>query len=522
MKRIIFILIVIGFGLGLYLGVRSTLHVEEDEPVEPALLEESFQNELNLPLIEVDTFNPILTSNKQVSDTLKLVYEPLIDIDSSNKLSPALATDWMEKDELTWIVTLRDNVSWHSEKEFSANDVIFTINSLKRNDKAPYYNNVRNIVNVERLEDNAVSITLQEKDNLLPYKLVFPIVPEYYFKDSLENEEKANRPVGTGAYKYLETSDDGARMTLKRNNSWWNNKAGQLNTIYLYEYKTYGEAIKAFKSSEIDVINTSMTFWNKKFGTIGINNYQYENSHFETLIPNCQRTALSEPSVRRAILHAINRENIIADVYNGMASKQDIMIHNYSWVYDKELTADYNADKAKQLLGNALWKQEDNVWKKTINGRVVTLKFSLMVNKEDDEKIKVAEKIKEDLENIGIKITLGKVDAQTYQSNISLGKFDLAIGTIETNNEFDIIDLLGNNDYANYSGTALSENLNQLYLSNIYLETAFNDLQKNYKMEVPYIGLYYKTNMLLTNKSVKGSITPTWWNPYYNIYNWNK
>ena len=73
MKRIIFILIVIGFGLGLYLGVRSTLHVEEDEPVEPALLEESFQNELNLPLIEVDTFNPILTSNKQVSDTLKLV-----------------------------------------------------------------------------------------------------------------------------------------------------------------------------------------------------------------------------------------------------------------------------------------------------------------------------------------------------------------------------------------------------------------------------------------------------------------
>ena len=105
----------------------------------------------------------------------------------------------------------------------------------------------------------------------------------------------------------------------------------------------------------------ALHFWNKKFGTIGINNYQYENSHFETLIPNCQRTALSEPSVRRAILHAINRENIIADVYNGMASKQDIMIHNYSWVYDKELTADYNADKAKQLLGNALWKQEDNL-----------------------------------------------------------------------------------------------------------------------------------------------------------------
>lgn len=522
MKRIIFILILIGFGLGLYLGIRSTVVEEEDIVVESSFVEESFQDELNLPLIEIDTLNPIYTNNKQVSDTLKLIYEPLIDIDSNNKLTSCLATNWLEKDELTWIITLRDNVKWHSEKGFSADDVIFTINAIKENSSAPYYNNVKNIVSISKLEDNAISIVLSEKDSFLPYKLVFPIIPEYYFKNDLNNVEKCKRPIGTGVYKYYETSNDESRITLKKNNLWWNNKEIKLATIYLYEYQTYGEAIKAFKSSEIDVINTSMTFWNKKFGTIGINSYQYENSEFETLIPNCENVALSEASVRRAILYAINRENIIDEVYNGNAFKQDIMIHTYSWLYNEDGAVVYNQDKAKQLLSNALWKQEDGTWKKDINGKKVSLKFSLMVFKDDEEKIKVAEKIKEDLENIEIKITINKVDEKTYESNIKSKKFDLALGTIETGNEFDIIELLEDKNYANYSGTQLTDDLKELYLSNIYLNEAFINLQNDYKMEVPYIGLYYKTNALLTNKSVKGSITPTWWNPYHNIYSWSK
>ncbi len=522
MKRIIFVLVLIGFCLGLYLGVRSTIEEEKEVVVESDLIEESFQDELNLPLIEIDTLNPIYTSNKQVSDTLKLIYEPLIDIDSSNKLTPCLATNWLEKDELTWIVTLRNNVKWHSEKSFSADDVIFTINSIKENSSVPYYNNVKNIVSVSKLEDNAISIVLNEKDSVLPYKLVFPIIPEYYFRNDLNNTEKCKRPVGTGAYKYYETSSDESRITLKRNNLWWNNEEIKLVTIYLYEYQTYGEAIKAFKSSEIDIINTSMTYWNKKFGTIGINSYQYENSEFETLIPNCENSALSEASVRRAILYAINRENIINEVYNGNAHKQDIMIHSYSWLYNEETNVIYNQDKAKQLLSNALWKQENGIWKKNINGKEISLKFSLMVFKDDEEKVKVAEKIKEDLENIGIKITINKVDTKTYEDNIKSGKFELALGVIETGNEFDIIELLGDKNYANYSGKQLIDDLKELYLSNIYLDKAFLNLQNDYKMETPYIGLYYKTNTLLTNKSVKGNITPTWWNPYHNICSWSK
>ncbi len=521
MKKLVLFFMIAGIALGLFLGVRSAMIKEQEEDIQTEIPETTYQNYLNLPLIEVDTLNPILTQNKQVSDILKLVYEPLVNLNYANELQGALATEWMEKDDLNWIISLRKNVYWHSQKTFSAEDVVFTVNSIKENTKSPYYENVQNIASIASLDGYTISITLAEKDSLLPYKLTFPILPSYYFKDSMQDEEKAKRMIGTGPYKYVNSSDDGIRITLEENNSWWNEKDKKLKTIYLYQYRTYGEAVKAFKSSEIDVITTSMSSWEKKFGIIGLNSYRYENEEFETLIPNCQNNILQESSVRRAILYAINRDHIIEEVYHNNATKHDIMIHDYSWVYDKEEIVPYSTETAKQLLSNASWKQESNGWSKNIDGKKVSLKLNLMVNKDNDEKCNVAERIKQDLSEIGIAVTIQKVDENTYYKNIENGNFELALGTIICTNEFDLIDVLEKN-YANYDYSPMQEQLNKLYLSNISLEDAFHEVQKVYKAEVPYIGLYYKTNVLLTNKAVKGNITPTWFNVYQNIETWFK
>ena len=49
------------------------------------------------------------------------------------------------------------------------------------------------------------------------------------------------------------------------------------------------------------------------------------------------------------------------------------------------------------------------------------------------------------------------------------------------------------------------------YNENIYM------LAQMYKNDAPYIGLYFKTSTILTNKSVKGNFEPTWSNYYRNI-----
>lgn len=509
---------------GLFIGVREYMLNKEVDVCtdEDLVIQDTYVSELKLPIIEVDSLNPILTKNRQVSNTLSLIYEPLIEIEATNKLSSALATAWIEKDDLTWVLKLRENVKWHSGKAFTADDVKFTIESILRYENSGYYANVKNISSVDVISENSISISLKEKDEYFPYKLIFPIIPKYYLYQDLENLDKLKRPIGTGAYKFESITDDEFRTTLIFNSAWWKSNTAKLQTVYLYNYASYGEAIKAFKSAEIDVISTSMYSWKKKFGVIGINSYTYENANFELLIPNTQNIALQESSVRKAILYAINRNNIIDDVYEGNANIKDIMVHEYSWLCDKDTNVEYSPEKSKQLLLNAGWKQNENGWSKDISGKNVKLKFEILVNENSEEKVKVAEKIKENLNEIGIQVKIKKVNASTYTTNIEQGNFELALSTIELQNEFDIVDLLKNKNYSRYENTEINNVMASLYLDNTFVEQEFKNLQNKYRNEVPYIGLYFKTDTLLTNRAVKGQITPTWYNIYHNINTWCK
>lgn len=524
LKKFFLFIICTALALGLFIGFREYMLSKEEMPEtqEDDYVIENYVSELKLPIIEVDSLNPILTKNRQVSNTLSLIYEPLIELDESNQIKGVLASEWAEKDDFTWIIKLKENVKWHSVKAFTSEDVKFTIDAILNYENSTYYQNVKNISNVEIIDASSVSISLKEKDDYLPYKLTFAIIPKYYLYQDLENSEKLKRPIGTGAYKFESITDDEFRTTLKFNSNWWKTNTAKLQTVYLYNYATYGEAIKAFKSAEIDLISTSMSSWKKKFGVIGINSYSYENAEFELLIPNTQNVALSESSVRKAILYAINRNNVIGDIYEGNANVKDIMIHEYSWLYDNDTSIEYSPEKSKQLLLNAGWQQTENTWYKNINGKNVKLKFELLVNENSEEKIKVAEVIKENLEDIGIQITIKKVNLNTLTSNIEQSKFELALSTIELQNECDIIDLLKNKKYSKYESSELDDIINELYLDNVSFEEVFKKLKNMYKSEVPYIGLYFKTDTLLTNRAVKGHITPTWYNTYHNIHTWCK
>ncbi|MBO5179162.1 MAG: peptide ABC transporter substrate-binding protein [Clostridia bacterium] len=524
MKKVFIFLISVSLVLGLFLGIREYMLNKEDseDVINQDTINENYIGELKLPLIEVDSLNPLFTKNRQVAYTLNLIYEPLIAYDSSNKLSPKLSTEWAQKDEITWIVKLRENVKWHSNKDFTADDVIFTINTILQNQQSIYYQNVSNIENLDKLSNNSISITLKVKDEYLPYKLTFPILPKYYLFEDVNNIEKLKRPVGTGMYKFVEISNDEFRTTLTYNDNWWNNSTNKLETIYLYKFASYGEAIKAFKSSEIDLISTSMSSWKKKFGVIGINSYSYENAQFETIIPNTQRNSLSESSVRRAILYAINRNNIINEVYEGNANTKDVMIHEYSWLYDKNTNIEYSPEKAKQLLLNAGWNQSNSGWQKNMNGKNITLKFEMLVKDNSEEHINVAQIIKENLAEIGVTLNVKKVSATNYKANIEQGNFDLALATIELQNEYDIIDLLKNKNYSRYENEQINNLLEKLYMNNISIVESFKKMQATYRNEIPYIGLYFRTDTLLTNKAVKGQITPTWYSTYHNIQSWCK
>ena len=526
MKKIFLFFVSLGIILGLFLGVRSEMLKNNSDVIdEEKDSGDNYIHELKIPIMEIDTLNPILTYNVQVSNLLGLIYEPLVEIGKDDSLEACLATEWAEKDDTNWIIKLRRGVKWHNGNNFTSDDVVFTFGQLVSGDiSSPYRDNLKNVISVEAIDDYSVSVTLSQKDEFFVYKLAIPIIPEYYFKNGeILNENKNNIPVGTGPYKYISTNVGKDLLKLEFNNAWWNNGGEiRLNTIYLYKYSTYGEAIKAYKSADVDLIVTTMSDWEKKFGTIGNNVYSYESSVFDTIIPNIEKLALSDASVRKAILFAINRENIVSKVFSSNATVVDLPIHTRSKNFLSSIQSEYDLDKAKQVLINAGWAWNGS-WSKSISGTSCELKFNLLVNKENDEHVAAAEAIKSNLADLGVPITIKEVGWDDYQKAIGKGKFDFAISSFDIKNELTILEILEENGSMNYSKYA-SEKMNVAIekVRKWYTAESMQELQNIYKSDTPYIGLYFRNNTLLTNKSVKGSIEPTWFNPYEGVITWCK
>ena len=112
-----------------------------------------------------------------------------------------------------------------------------------------------------------------------------------------------------------------------------------------------------------------------------------------------------------------------------------------------------------------------------------------------------------------------------HMLDISLNKddFELAMISTDIKNELTILDLVKSDSSYHYSNWK-SENLDNLVneVMNNNNDDKIELLERAFKDELPYIGLYFRNDTLLTNRSVKGSIEPLWSNPYDGIVTWCK
>ena len=121
-KKIVIFLAFIAIAWGLAAGIKSGKNdnVNIENNIENQI-EENYIDELNLPLIEVDTLNPLRTTNMQVANILNLIYEPLINFKSDESLEGILLEEWAKLDSNTWIIKLKKNILWHNGNKLTAN-----------------------------------------------------------------------------------------------------------------------------------------------------------------------------------------------------------------------------------------------------------------------------------------------------------------------------------------------------------------------------------------------------------------
>jgi len=406
--------------------------------------------------------------------------------------------------------------------DFSAYDVLFTIDRLKEVSSIYSYN-VQHVIGAEVIDNNTIKIELDIEVPFFEYNLIFPILSKTYYEgEDFINTVKNQKPIGTGAY-YIDAIE-GSTITLKFNNYYREPKEEhKIKQIDINLYNSVGEVYNAFKLGNIDLINTNVTNIESYIGTIGFSSKEYKARQYDFLSINCSDDVLSNKAVRQAIMYGIDKNYIVANVYNNKYKISEFPLDFGSYLYNAEKSVwGYNPDKIKEILTNDGWELKNNVWQKKMNYRTTKLSFNLSVNSNHIERVKVAELIKEMLEANGIQINIVKLSDSNYNANLTNKNYDIILTGMNIYANPDLTTYIGENNKANFVNDeilGLQNDVKNITDESI-LKEKYDRILEIYNDEVPYIGLYNSLGTIIYSNNLIADISPNWYNIFYNIKNW--
>lgn len=426
-KYIFAAVVIILVGYTIY--VITQTDTEEDTSLDQTSTVSNIQTDLRFAIAELDTINPLRTNNRNVQEVTKIIYDPLVTLDANYKLEYCLAEEIAKTDDLTtYIVKLRKGVLWEDKSNFTADDVKFTIDTIKdleaRGEYCVYTENLKNVSEVEVVDSNTIRIILDSSVDFFEYNLTFPIMCQSYYEgEDFASSEKV--PIGTGMFKISEISEN--VIKLSQNEYYWNtDKKPMATEITINLYDNIGEVYSAFKNGEIDILSVKISDVETYIGTLGYNKIEYKSRDYDFLSINTANELLSNTSVRKALSLLIDKNNIVATIGSGyVASNFSLDMGN--WLYTKDLNVEQNTDLATQTLTDDGWSYINNIWQKNVDGKIQRLEFSLTVNNYNTVRVQAAENIKSQLANFGIPVTIKYLDSSAYADAVNNKNYEVVL-----------------------------------------------------------------------------------------------
>ncbi len=280
------------------------------------------------------------------------------------EMKPALATSWRQVDETTLEFTLREGVTFQNGDPFTADDVVYTINTIIGDKQVSIPSYYTSFAGAERIDDHHVRIKLTGvSPAAMEYlAMVTPIWPKAY-REKVGADAFGRAPVGTGPYRITKV-DGTTEIDLERYDGH-------------YAGSPKGRpAIRFIKIHEVPDATTEMTellggradwIWGynaDQFANISrspmlqAQRYGIMRVHFMTLDGAGRSGAdnpLTRPKVRQAIISAVDRTTMARQLIQGGSQVIDTPCFPTQFGCDVSAAVKYPYDpaKAKQLLTEA-------------------------------------------------------------------------------------------------------------------------------------------------------------------------
>jgi peptide/nickel transport system substrate-binding protein len=378
----------------------------------------------------VRNFNPLSTGAN--SGSSGLMYEPLL---VATPMKPGVSTPWLATGS-TWAdggkkltLALRHGVNWSDGKPFTADDVVYTFDTLKKNPTL----NTRNIVPTTVTAPNKYTVVLTFPDvaysQLADIGGVTPVPQHIFAKQDVANFTNPN-PVDTGPFTLKSFSTQ--VYTLGRNGKYWQKDKLKVDQVRYpaYSANSFTTALSQGKIDwaggfvpNIDKIYTSKDKANNK--------YWFPADGIVTLALNLTMKPFDDLAVRKAISTAIDREALSKVAENGYeqpASPTGLVLPAFqSFLAPKYADAAFKTDAAAAngMLDAAGYKKGSDGVRVGPDGK--KLAFELTVPSGYTDWVTQTKLIQGQLGKVGIKVTPRGISSQAWSDNLKNGKFQLSI-----------------------------------------------------------------------------------------------
>lgn len=420
------------------------------------------------------TFNPIVPNNLSTSMVLSRLMSGLIDFDPRTEaFTPALAKSWtVSPDGLTYTFHLRKGVLWSDGVPFTAEDVVFTFDTILAEVVHPetgqtmprypsrYYEQYHidgEPIQYQAIDSHTIRFTLPKTYAPFLYDVSRTILPKHKLIAAFESDrflkewttktaiETPEEIVGTGPFKIF-SYKPGERLVLEPNPHYWRADAeGQrlpyIDYLVIKFVSESNTAIAHFATGKSDAsgISAEDFEWVKRAqGTYDFTIYNRGPSASVNFFWFNQNAGISEEGrpylpkhklewftdkrFRQAILHGFNREGLIDAILFGKGEVLHSIIPpaKGEWHNPNVRKYDYSIAKAKALLQSAGFYWDSDRTLKDRNGEPIRFNLLLVENDRYDQ---IGVTFVENMKDLGIEVTLERTDFATLLKRTD-GTFD--------------------------------------------------------------------------------------------------
>jgi peptide/nickel transport system substrate-binding protein len=384
------------------------------------------------------SFNPFRSDSESRWPAWAGVYEPLIVFNrATGAFMPWLASAhaW-SRDNLSLRFTIRSGVRWSDGAPFSANDVVFTFELMRRFPPLDHDRVWAFLADVAALDPQTVEFRM--KRAFTPGIVALgeqPIVAEHKWKAVAQPAAFDDpSPVGTGPFVEVRRFEPTV-YELLRNPNYWQAGLPGVDVLRVPLHRSNDEIVRALNAGLVDWASVFIPDIEKDWVAKDPARHQYwypDTGPTVLLYVNTRQKPFDDARVRKALSMAVDRQRLTREAMAGYASPADAvgLAESQKRWKDAALAQDpwtqRDVPAANRLLDSAgLARGAEGV--RSAPG-VAATRYTLQTVQGWTDWAAAAEILRQNLAEVGVAVTVKAVDYNTWNEGLSRGRFEMTLG----------------------------------------------------------------------------------------------